>query len=135
MAEPKTRPTDASVSAFLATLPSAQQQDCEAIAALMQAATGQPPVMWGDAIVGFGQYSLTYANGRQMDWMEVGFAPRKSNISLYIMDGFSAYTELLARLGKHSVGKSCLYIKRLSDVDTQVLQTLIEHSIETLRKA
>ncbi|MGV3523059.1 MAG: DUF1801 domain-containing protein [Candidatus Sericytochromatia bacterium] len=135
MAEPKTRPTDASVSAFLATLPSAQQQDCEALVTLMQTATGHPPVMWGDAIVGFGLRPLTYASGRQLDWMEVGFAPRKSNISLYIVDGFSAYAELLGRLGKHSTGKSCLYIKRLSDVDTQVLQTLIEHSLKTLRKA
>jgi hypothetical protein len=90
--------------------------------------------MWGASIVGFGTYNYKYASGREGEWMEVGFSPRKANLTLYIMSGFTEYDELLAKLGKYKTGKSCLYIKNLNDVDEKVLKQLIENSIENVRK-
>ena len=90
--------------------------------------TGEPPRMWGASIVGFGSYHYAYASGREGDWMALGFSPRKANLTLYLMDGFGGYGELLDRLGKHSTGKSCLYIKRLSDVDVDVLREMVRRS-------
>ena len=88
--------------------------------------------MWGKAIVGFGSYHFVYASGREGDWFQVGFAPRKQNITLYIMAGFSRYEELMGRLGKHKTGKSCLYVKRLDDIDRDVLGDLVRSSVAYL---
>ncbi|NDJ60850.1 MAG: DUF1801 domain-containing protein [Chloroflexi bacterium] len=97
--------------------------------ALMQEVTGEPPVMWG-SIVGFGRYHYRYASGREGDWFLAGFAPRKQNLSLYITAGFDEYGELLEKLGKHKIGKACLYIKKLADVDETVLRELVKRSAE-----
>ena len=134
MAELKTKENDQSVDAFLATVEDPRKrQDCYALIDLMQAAVGEGPRMWGDAIVGFGRYRYTYATGRTGEWPLVAFSPRKQNLTLYIMAGFEQYDDLLARLGKHTTGKSCLYVKRLSDLDMQVLETLVQASVAHMR--
>jgi hypothetical protein len=89
--------------------------------------------MWGTAIVGFGTYHYVYKSGRTGDWPVIGFSPRKQNISIYIMPGFSGYQPLMKRLGKHKVGKSCLYVKKLEDIDLNVLDRLIEVSVADMR--
>jgi hypothetical protein len=133
MAESKTQPTKASVTAFIAAIADEQRrQDCQAVAKLMQKATGAKPVMWGDSIVGFGTYQLTYADGRTADWPIVGFSPRKNDLTVYLMPGFDQLTEPLSRLGKHKTGKVCLYLKRLADVDTAVLAELIDTSVQAM---
>ena len=130
MAELKTKENDQSVEAFLAGIEDAQkQQDCRTLVAIMQEATGAAPRMWGDAIVGFGHYHYKYASGREGDWFLTGFSPRKQNLTLYIMAGFDDYDALLSKLGKHSTGKSCLYVKRLADVDMPVLTELVVESV------
>lgn len=129
MAEPKTRPTDADVDAFLAAVADERRrEDAQDVCALMREVTGAEPVMWGDAIVGFGSQHLRYASGRELDWFVVGLSPRKQQLTLYLMDGFEEHTDTLARLGPHSLGRSCLYIKRLEVVDRTVLRQLIEDS-------
>ena len=133
MAELKTKPTVTDVEAFLATLDPARQQDCRTLVALMRAATGAPPVLWGTSIVGFGQYHYRYPTGQEGDWFLVGFSPRKTALTLYIMPGFERYASLLTKLGRHTTGKSCLYLKRLSDVDTDVLRELVSASVAQLR--
>jgi hypothetical protein len=95
----------------------------------MERITGAPPVMWGPSIVGFGSEHLVYESGRELDWFLTGFSPRKQNLTLYVMDGFTEYEDLLTRLGKHSTGKSCLYVKRLADIDRDVLEILISKSV------
>ncbi len=135
MAELKTRENDADVAAFLDAIEDPQRQaDCKAVCAMMQAAAGAPPRMWGKSIVGFGHYDYRYASGRSGTWMRIGFAPRKRDLTLYIMLGFESFADLLARLGKHKTGKSCLYVKRLADLDTDVLQALIEQSLAHMRE-
>jgi hypothetical protein len=134
MAELKTKLTQASVDDFLNAIQNEQvRQDCWAIAGIMQEATQAPPQMWGTSIVGFGSYHYKYASGREADWMLIGFSPRKQNITLYIMAGFDQYDEMLARLGKHACGKSCLYIKRLSDVHVPTLKQLVQASVQHMR--
>lgn len=129
MAELKTKPTNEDVHAFINSIADEQRrQDSQAILALMQEATGAEPQMWGDSIVGFGHYHYKYASGREGDWFLTGFAPRKQNLTLYIMAGFEQYNTLLARLGKHKTGKSCLYLKRLADVDCDILRELVRQS-------
>jgi hypothetical protein len=100
----------------------------------MREVTGERPVMWGPSIVGYGQYRYVYESGREGDWMLVGFSPRKTALTLYIMPGFSRYEELMQRLGKHSTGKSCLYLKKLADVDMTVLRELVGASVEHMRR-
>ena len=135
MAEPKTRITDASVADFLQGVDDEQKRaDCFELVDLMSDVTGEEPKMWGDAIVGFGTYHYKYASGREGDWMQVGFSPRKQSLTLYIMSGFSRYDELMKGLGKFKTGKSCLYVKRLSDVDRDVLRELIAQSVEHVKK-
>ena len=130
MAEAKTQPTNASVAAFLAAIPDEQRRkDCRLVAKLMQEATGAKPVMWGTSIVGFGTYRYKYASGREGDWPVTAFSPRKNDLTIYIMPGFERYADLLARLGKHKTGKSCLYLKRLSDVDLGALREIIGKSV------
>src|SRR5258708_39217416 len=114
MAELKTKVNDASVANFFSAIPDAQvREDCRTITGMMQAATKAKPKMWGASIVGFGEHRVVYDGGREADWMLLGFSRRKQNIVLY---GVQHNDELLAKLGKHSCGKGCLYIKRLSDV-------------------
>ena len=131
MAELKTKLSDASVEVFLDGIADeAKRRDSYAILAMMQEVTGVEGKMWGDSIVGFGSYHYKYASGREADWPLVGFSPRKQNLTLYIMSGFEQYDELLQRLGKHSTGKACLYVKRLADVDPAVLRELVKLSVE-----
>ena len=135
MAELKTKATKASVDDFLDTIDNDQvRDDCRTIAAVMEKATKSKPVMWGPSIIGFGHSRYKYPNGREMDWMLAAFSPRKQNITLYIMPGFDQYDELMEKLGKHSCGKSCLYIKRLSDVHLPTLTKLVNASVKYMRK-
>lgn len=129
--ELKTKATDASVNDFLTGVADEQQrEESFRLLEVFGRITGDAPKMWGPAIVGFGTRTLRYESGREMDWMITGFSPRKGNLTLYIMDGFDRYDEMLAALGKHKTGKSCLYIKRLSDIDQSVLEQLIAASIK-----
>jgi hypothetical protein len=135
VAEQKTKKTKARVADFLKTVEDPQRRaDCKKIAAMMREATGNRAAMWGDSIVGFGEYSYTYASGRSGTWPITGFSPRKNDLSLYIMAGFSKHERLLKKLGTHKTGKSCLYIKRLSDVDEAVLAKLIRESVKSMRE-
>lgn len=132
MGESKTRATAASVSQFLALQPDQRRADCEAIARMMEAATGERPEMWGANIVGFGRYAYASGANRTAEWPIIGFSPRKNDLTLYIMPGFDGFAELMATLGKHRTGKSCLYLKRLADVDAGVLQRLIDGSVRAM---
>jgi hypothetical protein len=135
MAELKTQRNDGDVRAFLDSVPDeTRRADAVAVCALMEEITGEAPVMWGSSIVGFGTYRYVSGAGKETEWFVVGFSPRKQNLTLYLMDGFGEYGSLLARLGKHSTGKACLYLKRLSDADPEVLRTLLERSVEHVRK-
>lgn len=129
MAQLKTQPTGASVEAYLNAVEDEKKRaDSFALLQLMQEVTGEPATMWGDSIVGFGSYHYCYESGREGDWFLTGFAPRKRNLTLYIMAGFDQYDGLLARLGKHKTGKACLYINKLEDVDLDVLRELVRQS-------
>jgi hypothetical protein len=128
MAEPKTRPTAVPLEEFLAGVPEPRRGDARQVAALMQEVTGEPPVVWGGAMVGFGQYRQQYADGREAAWPLLAFSPRASELSLYLMDGLAQKQALLARLGRHRTGKTCLYLKRLDDVSSPVLRELLESS-------
>jgi hypothetical protein len=131
----KTVASKGSVDAFLTSVAAHQRADTAALIKMMGDITKQPAEMWGSSIVGFGHRTLTYETGRTMDWMWVAFSPRQQNMTVYILDGFPRYTELLAKLGKHSTGKSCLYIKSLADVNTDVLHELISQSVAHIRKS
>ncbi len=134
MAELKTHKTDADVDLFLESAEDERKRDdAREVRRLMSDITGDTGSMWGSSIVGFGERSYHYANGREASWFAVGFSPRKRELTLYIMDGFERRGALLERLGKHRTGKSCLYIKRLTDVDLAVLRELIEASVSTVR--
>ncbi|MFQ5942773.1 MAG: DUF1801 domain-containing protein [Anaerolineales bacterium] len=129
----KTQKNDASVEDFLNGVENEKRrEDSFVVLGLMKEVTGEEPTMWGTSIVGFGNYHYKYASGREADWMKVGFSPRKQSMTLYIMDGFANYTELLGKLGKHKTGKSCLYINKLEDVDQSVLRELVEESVESI---
>jgi hypothetical protein len=134
MAELKTKQTAASVERFIDQIADeGVRADCRTLAEIMQKATGAPPRMWGSSIVGFGTYSYRYASGRTGDWMITAFSPRKKMLTIYILAGFDGYDELLARLGNHSCGKSCLYVKRLSDLHLPTLKKLIRESVRYVR--
>lgn len=132
---PKTRPEPtASIAGFINALADPRQRaDSQAVITMMRAATGCEPVLWGSSIVGFDQYHYRYDSGREGDMPIVGFSPRKQALVLYIMPGFARYEALLAKLGRHSTGKSCLYVKRLADVDPGVLDALIRDSVAWMR--
>lgn len=133
MAEPKTKPTQASVKEFLNQIPDQERrEDCYAVAKIMEEITGDKPKMWGPSIIGFGAYHYKYASGREGDWPVAAFSPRKKDLTLYLTPGFDKHTELMQKLGNHSVGKSCLYIKRLSDIHLATLKKLIKTSIKDL---
>jgi len=136
MAKLKTKLTDASVTDYLNAIENEQvRQDCFVIMEIMQDATKAKPQMWGDSIIGFGTYHYVYDSGWEGDWPIISFSPRKQNITLYIMAGFEQYEELLAGLGKHTHAKSCLYIKRLSDIHLPTLVELIQASVEYMTAA
>ncbi len=134
MSEIKTRPTDASVEEFLNKVEDDKKRaDAFRLLEIFKKVTGKKPVMWGDSIVGFGTYTYKYANGKELEWMECGFSPRKQNLTVYIMTGFDGFGETLSKLGKHKTGKSCLYIKRLEDIDQAVLEKMIAESVAWFR--
>jgi hypothetical protein len=129
-AELKTKPTEISVGAFInAVADEKQRADAHRIAATMERLSGHQPKMWGPSIIGFGSYHYKYDSGREGDMCRIGFSPRKGNTVLYLVDGFEGRAALMENLGKHKTGKSCLYIKRLSDVDEAVLEQLIVESL------
>ena len=135
MAEQKTKPTNQSVKEFLNEIPEPERRaDCFAVAKIMEEITGEKPKMWGPSIVGFGSYRYKYASGREGDWPMTSFSPRKKDLTLYIMMGFEKHPDLMEKLGKHSTSKSCLYIKRLSDVHIPTLKKLIKIGLKDLQE-
>ena len=131
MAENKTKPTGDSVVAFLEGVAHEQRKkDSFVVLELMKEITQEEPTMWGPSIIGFGEYHYKYESGREGDFFLTGFSPRKQSLTLYIMGGFSQYDSLLAHLGKHKTGKSCLYINKLDDIDMDVLREMIQKSVK-----
>ena len=134
-ADNKTKPTNVSVTCYLASIAhDRKRQDAMAINSMMRRLTGVVPKMWGNAIIGFGNTHYKYASGREGDWFLVGFASRKANLVFYIVPGFDKYSMLLKRLGKFKIGKSCLYINKLTDIDMKVLEQLVAKSVALLRE-
>lgn len=135
MSENKTQPTDVSAAAFLDAIEGEERrEDCRTLLAMMSRITGKPAVMWGPSIVGFDTYHYRYESGREGDWAVTGFSPRKGDISVYLTAGSADQAELLARLGRHRMGKACLYIRRLADVDLGVLEQLIASSVAEVKR-
>ena len=135
MAENKTQPTKASVAQFLNSIEDERKRrDAKRIDKLFREVTGEKPVMWGPSIIGYGTYHYRYASGREGDCMRLGFSPRKQNLTLYIMPGFDRYDSLLEELGKHTTGKSCLYVKRLDDIDLDVLADLAREAWDEMNR-
>jgi hypothetical protein len=133
MAELKTKKTNASVEAFLNQIKDEEtRQDCVTITKLMRQLSRSDPKMWGSSIIGFGNRRLKYARGRELEWMLIGFSPRKANLTLYLPCGWEPHTTLLKKLGKYSTGKGCLYNKKLKDIDRKVLKELISQSVRTV---
>jgi Domain of unknown function (DU1801) len=134
MAELKTQKTGDSVDAFLDALPDEERRrDCRAVAAMMREATGAEARMWGPAIVGFGDHHYRYESGRENDWFQVGFSPRKAALTIYLMGGLQLMAPQLAKLGKYTTGKGCLYVKRLADIDEAALREMIDRAVELLQ--
>jgi hypothetical protein len=131
MAEQKTRPGKENVVDFLNKIePEQKRKDSFALLNMMQELTKEEPVLWGGSMVGFGQIHYKYASGHEGDWFKAGFAPRKQNISLYVMSyDKSGYADLLAKLGKHKTGAACLYVNKLSDIDLNILREIIRRTI------
>lgn len=130
----KTQPTQDDVTAFLNTITDPQKRlDCDTACSIMTRVTGEQPTLWGTSIVGFGTYHYKYASGREGDWMLTGFSPRKQALTLYIMAGFEKYQELMDQLGTFKTGKSCLYVKRLSDINLDVLEELVRESVRYMK--
>ncbi len=130
----KTVKNENSVTAFLNSVEhDKRREDSFEILKLMTEISGEEPAMWGDSIIGFGNYTYEYKSGRTGEWMYVGFSPRKQNLTLYIMDGFDGHAKLLSKLGKHKLGKACLYINKLEDVDQDVLKELIQKSVAHMK--
>lgn len=133
--EAKTKVTDGDVAAFLNAVPDEhKRRDSFAIVEMMKEVTGEEPKMWGTSIVGFGSVHYKYASGREGDMAVAGFSPRKQNLTLYLMGGFENYEDLLAGLGKYKLGKACLYINKLDDVDRDTLREMVQKSVEHTRK-
>ena len=130
MAELKTKKTEASVEDFINSFTEETKKDCFEIAKIMKQATKAEPKMWGSSIVGFGTQHLKYASGRELDWMIVGFSPRKQALTLYIPGALDSYADLLEKLGKYKTGKGCLNVKSVKDVDVKVLKALIQRSLK-----
>jgi len=133
MAEPKTRPTNVHPMEFIATVDEKKRDDAQWLLDMMTRVTGERPVMWGSAIVGFGEYTYIGSNNKPMTWPMSGFSPRKQNLTVYLMPGFEHRTDRLDKLGPHSIGVSCLYMKRLDEVDRDVLVDLVKESFDEMR--
>ena len=135
MYELKTKPTEVTVDDFLEAVPDPQRrEDGRKVRAMMERLSGEPAKMWGPSIVGFGRYHYRYDSGHEGDMARTGFSPRAKELVLYLTDGFPRHQALMGRLGKYRTGKSCLYIKRLSDVDESVLEALIAESLDYMRE-
>lgn len=135
MAELKTKENDQSVEAFLDSVADEKKrQDSYTILHLIKEVTGIEPKMWGSNIIGFGNQHYQYESGREGDWFLTGFSPRKQNLTLYFTTDFTEYDKLLNRLGKHKTGKACLYIKKIEDIDLDVLRELVRQSVEHAAK-
>ena len=135
MAELKTKPTGQSVEEFLNSIPDEKKRkDAYTILDLMRQATGSEPKMWGSSIIGFGSHRYKYESGREGDWFQVGFSPRKQNLTLYLVYGYEQYGDLMQRLGKYKTGKACLYINKVEDVDLAALRELLDRSVEFANK-
>ena len=135
MAELKTKKTGASVTAYLDAIADVRKRaDCRTVAKMMRDATGNRAKMWGSSIVGYGSFDYRYASGHEGSWAVCGFSSRAQNIAIYIMPGFSGFGKLLDKLGKYKTGKSCLYIRKLEDIDQIVLEILIEESVKEMRR-
>ena len=135
MTQNKTKPTGASVDDFIAAVtPDRRRRDAETLNALFSKLTGFEPQLWGPSIIGYGRYHYRYETGREGDFLATGFSPRKAALSLYIMPGYQDYGDILAQLGKHKAGTSCLYINKLDDVDLDVLSRLITTGLKDLNK-
>ena len=134
MAANKTVPTKVSATEFFRSLDDAtKRKDSQELAKMMREITHKRARMWGTSIVGFGEYHFNYASGREGDFMLTGFSPRKQNLTVYIMPGFDKYKSLLSKLGKHKHSKSCLYVKKLDDIDRAVLYKLIARSVKDMK--
>lgn len=135
MSEPKTKPTGQNVMDFLATVEDERKrQDALVILEMMREITQSEPKMWGPSIIGFGACLYRYANGREAEWPLAAFSPRKPNLTLYLIPGYEQNDDLMRKLGKHSTGKSCLYIKRLADIDLTTLRELVQRSVDLSRQ-
>lgn len=133
MSQNKTTPTTQAVADFLASVqPDSKARDAQLLDTLFQRVTGFTPQMWGASIIGYGRYHYRYETGRTGDFLATGFSPRKARHSIYIMPGYQDYGSILARLGKHRLGKSCLYVNKLADIDMEVLAELIETGLKDL---
>ncbi len=134
-AELKTKKNEASIEDFIGAIKEeALREDCLEIAKIMKQVTKSDGKMWGSSIIGFGEQHLIYASGRELDWMLMGFSPRKQNITLYLPGALESYQGLLDNLGKYTTGKGCLYIKKLADVDKKVLKELVNTSAKNAKK-
>ena len=139
MSDAKTKPTDASVADFISAVENKRRrEDAIVLADLVKQTSGYDPVMWGESIIGYGQYRYKYKSGREGEWMLTGFSPRKAHQVIYLMgcyvdDGFDEQDLLFSKLGKHKMGASCLYINKLSDIDISVLEELIKRSCALMR--
>jgi hypothetical protein len=135
MAELKTKVNDSSVQKFLESITDdAKRNDCYKLIEIIKSVIDEEPEMWGDSIVGFGRYHYKYKSGREGDWFITGFSPRKNNLTVYLMSGFSGKEELLSKLGRHKTAQSCLYLKNLEDINIQVLKKLIKESVQETKK-
>ncbi|UWQ40785.1 DUF1801 domain-containing protein [Leisingera aquaemixtae] len=133
MSQNKTVPTGVSVEAFIASVePARKAAEAQQLDALFRRVTGYRPQMWGPSLVGYGCYHYRYASGREGDFLATGFSPRKARHSIYIMPGYQDYGAILSRLGKHKLGKSCLYVNKLADIDLEVLAELIRTGLKDL---
>ncbi len=131
MGEPKTKRTDASVADFIdAVEPETKREDARVLLAMLEEVTGESPSMWGDSLVGFGDYDYRYASGHSGTWPKIAFSPRKRDTTVYLMDGTDRYPEQLERLGRHKLGKTCLYLGRLTSIDLDVLREILTASWE-----
>ncbi|MCZ6692329.1 MAG: DUF1801 domain-containing protein [Bacteroidetes bacterium] len=135
MAELKTKPNNQNVDDFLKKVSDpAKRKNCHRVLDIMKQITQQEPKMWGDSMVGFGNYHYQYTSGREGNWFLTGFSPRKQSLTIYIMSGFDQFEHLMSQLGKYKNSKSCLYVKKLDDIDLGILKELIAESIKLLSK-
>lgn len=135
MTENKTKPENASAAAFIKNVEDPQKRkDCQELMKIMHRITGKPSKMWGSSMVGYGTYHYKYDSGREGDYFVVRFSPRKQNVTIYVMPGFDRYSALMKKLGKYKLGRSCLYVKKLNDINRNILETLLARSVKDMRR-